>query len=143
MVQSRTEEMPSRHPNVAKEILDRLRLTCLDLPEAYEERAWVGTRWMVTKKTFAHVLMVAEGWPPAYARAAGTDSGCVLTFRSPQPALQVERFGRPPFFRPPWFPNIVGLSVGSATDWQDVAELVTLSYRVLAPKKLVALLDSP
>jgi hypothetical protein len=137
--------MASRHPDVAQEILDRLRLTCLDLPEAYEERAWVGTRWMVTKKNFAHVLMVAEGWPPAYASAAGINSGCVLTFRSPQPAHQVERFGRPPFFRPRWFPNIVGLSIGSgaSTDWQDVAELVTLSYRVLAPKKLVALLDSP
>jgi hypothetical protein len=135
--------MATTHPNVAKEIVDRLRLTCLDLPEAYEERAWVGTRWMVTKKNFAHVLMVADGWPPAYARAAGADSACVLTFRSPQRASQVERFGRPPFLRPAWFPNIVGLSIGPTTDWHDVAELVTLSYRVLAPKKLVALLDSP
>jgi hypothetical protein len=132
----------AKHPNVPKEIVERLRLTCLDLPEAYEERAWVGTRWLVAKKNFAHVLVVAEGWPPAYARAAGTDSGCVLTFRSPQPAVEVARFARPPFFRPPWFPNIVGLFLEATTDWQDVAELVTRSYRVLAPKKLVHLLDS-
>jgi hypothetical protein len=27
------------------------------------------------------------------------------------------------------------------TDWQEIRELVTQSYRVLAPKKLTALLD--
>jgi hypothetical protein len=41
-----------------------LRAICLGLPEAREERAWVGTRWMVGKKTFAHVLTVEDGWPP-------------------------------------------------------------------------------
>jgi hypothetical protein len=133
--------MANGHLSVAPEIIERLRLTCLDLPEAYEEQAWVGTRWMVAKKNFAHVLMVVEGWPPAYARAAGTDFGCVLTCRSAQATAEVARFARPPFFRPPWFPNIVGLCLGTTTDWQDVAELVTGSYRVLAPKKLVRLLD--
>jgi len=29
----------------------------------------------------------------------------------------------------------------SGTDWEEVRELVTESYRVLAPKKLCALLD--
>ena len=42
---------------------ERRRLTCLDLPEAYEEQAWAGTRWMVRKKNFAHVLMIDRGWP--------------------------------------------------------------------------------
>jgi hypothetical protein len=28
------------------------------------------------------------------------------------------------------------------TDWDEVAELLTDSYRITAPKKLVALLDS-
>jgi len=55
---------------VPDNILAKLRLACLDLPEAYEESAWVGTRWMVAKKNFAHVLMIDGGWPPAYARAA-------------------------------------------------------------------------
>jgi hypothetical protein len=27
------------------------------------------------------------------------------------------------------------------TDWEEIRELVTASYRVLAPKKLIALLD--
>jgi hypothetical protein len=29
------------------------------------------------------------------------------------------------------------------TDWEEVAELMTESYCVLAPKKLVALVDRP
>jgi hypothetical protein len=30
------------HPEVPDAVLARLRLVCLDLPEAYEEAAWVG-----------------------------------------------------------------------------------------------------
>jgi hypothetical protein len=30
-----------------------------------------------------------------------------------------------------------------ATDWDEVAELVTESYCIMAPKKLVALVDRP
>ena len=134
--------MPSKHPDVPKAIVDKLRLTCVDLPEAYEQAAWVGTRWMVAKKTFAHVLLIRAGWPPAYARAAANDGpACVLTFRSPRPSVEVPRFRRPPFFVPPWFPNIVGTFLDEATDWNDVAELLLGSYRVLAPRKLVELVD--
>ena len=32
--------------------------------------------------------------------------------------------------------------VNADTDWDEVAELFTDSYRITAPKKLVALLDS-
>jgi hypothetical protein len=134
--------MKSGHPDVPKAVLDRLRLTCLDLPEASEEAAWVGTRWMVAKKNFAHVLMLAAGWPPAYARAAGSDGpACLLTFRCAQPNVTLPRFARAPFFRPPWFPNIVGMFIEADTDWDDVSELLTASYRVLAPRKLVDLID--
>jgi hypothetical protein len=54
---------------VAPEVLVRIRLVCLDLPEVTEEIAWTGVRWCVGKKNFAHVLTIAEGWPPAYAKA--------------------------------------------------------------------------
>ena len=97
---------------------------------------------MVAKRNFAHVLMIASGQPLAYARAAGTVAACVLTFRWPEPTALVPRFARPPFFRPPWFANIAGLRLSAVTDWDEVAELVTQSYRALAPKKLLGLLDS-
>jgi hypothetical protein len=127
---------------VPQEILSRLRLACLDLPEALEEPAWAGTRWVVRKKNFAHALVIDGGWPPAYALAARSDGpACVLTFRSPLAALKAPRFQRPPFFRPVWFPNIVGMFLDAGTDWDDVTALVIESYCVLAPKKLVELVD--
>ncbi len=134
--------MATQRIEVPDGILAKLRLACLDLPEAHEERAWVGTRWMVGKKNFAHALMIDAGWPPAYAKAAGTQGpACVLTFRAPLPALNAPRFRRHPFFRPVWFPNIVGLFIDMHTDWDDVTPLVVESYCVLAPKKLVARVD--
>jgi hypothetical protein len=43
---------------VPHDVERRLRELCLELPDAYEERAWVGTRWRVRNRTFAHVLGV-------------------------------------------------------------------------------------
>ena len=134
--------MTTPHLEVPREIVAKLRSICLDLPEAYEEAAWVGTRWSVRKKNFAHVLMIDAGWPPAYAKVADARGPiCVLTFRSATAALDTPRFGRPPFFRPGWWPNIVGLVVDARTDWDEVAALLTTSYCVLAPKKLAESVD--
>jgi hypothetical protein len=128
-----------KRKEVPREVLSKLRLACLDLPEAREEQAWAGTRWVVGKKNFAHVLMIDGGWPPAYAQAAGNAGpACVLTFRLSRPAVQAPRFSRPPYFRPVWFPNIAGMFIDDSTDWDDVTELVIHSYCVLAPKKLAA-----
>ena len=46
-----------------------------------------------------------------------------------------------PFYKPPWSPTIVGMVLNADTDWTEVAELVTESYRFCAPQKLVRLLD--
>ena len=63
---------------VPLEIVAELRSVCLGLPEAYEEPAWVGTRWRIRKRTFAHVLTVDSGWPPAYARAAASNGPIIV-----------------------------------------------------------------
>jgi hypothetical protein len=128
-----------RHPQVPAVILARLRKACLALPEAHEEQAWTGTRWRIRKETFAHVLMIAEGWPPVYARAAGTDGPvCVLTFQSLGPRVDPETFSRAPYFRPLWRPDILGRVLDAHADWRDITKLVTASYCLLAPKKLAA-----
>jgi hypothetical protein len=125
------------HAEVAPETVARLRELCLALPEAYEEDAWTGTRWQIRKKNFAHVVMIDWGWPRAYASAAGTDGPvAVLTFRASGAELAALANAGPPFFKPVWFPDIVGLRLGDDTDWTEVAELVVESYCVLAPKKL-------
>jgi len=134
----------TQHAEVPAEVVGKLRSVCLGLPEAYEEQAWVGTRWMIRKKNFAHVLMVDSGWPPAYARAIGSGGpACVLTFRSSGDELDVLRYARHPFFKPVWFRDILGMVLDADVDWNEVTELVTESYCVLAPKKLVQLVERP
>jgi hypothetical protein len=124
---------------VPPEIVTRLSAACLALPETYEEPAWTGTGWRVRGRTFAHVVRIESGWPPAYARAAGTDGpATVLTFRSSGGELEALSHMGHPFFRPRWAPDVVGMVLDADVDWSEVAELVTESYRVMAPKKLAA-----
>ncbi|MFH5209927.1 MmcQ/YjbR family DNA-binding protein [Antrihabitans spumae] len=126
------------------EIVAKIRAACTALPDVIEERAWVGTRWKVRSHTFAHVLAVDGGWPQAYAKAAGNDGPInLVTFRSQGIELDVLGRAGHPFFRPVWFPNIVGMILDENSDWGEVAELLTESYCVLAPRKLVDLLDRP
>ena len=121
-------------------ILEELRSVCLGLPEVAEEQAWVGTRWVVRKKTFAHALMLDDAWPEAYARAAeASGPAVVLTFRSSPPELEALRNGGRPFFAPPWRADEVGMLLPLAAreiDWDEIAELLTESFCVQAPKKL-------
>lgn len=127
----------STTPDVPAEVLARLRPVCLGLPEAYEEPAWVGVRWRVRTRTFAHVLVVDAGWPPAYARAAGTGGpATVLMLRSSGAELAALRETGHPFFAPPWRADEVGLVLDARVDWDEVAELVADSYRVMAPRRL-------
>ncbi len=129
---------------VAPEILARLRAVCLALPETYEEQAWVGTRWRVRRKTFAHVLRVAPGEPPVHAAEASVDGpGTVLIFRSQGPELEVLTATGHPFYRPGWGRDVVGMILRADVDWDEVAELLTDSYCVQAPLKLVRRVDRP
>ena len=126
------------------EAVARLRPVCARLPESYEEPAWVGTRWRIRKHTFAHVVPIDGGWPPVYAKTAGTDGPVtVLTFQSS--GQELEAFGHVghPFFRPVWRPGIVGMIVDDDADWGEIAELVVDSYCLLAPRKLVERVERP
>jgi hypothetical protein len=129
---------------VAPAVVAALLSVCEALPEAREETAWVGTRWRVRDRTFAHVLVVESGWPPAYARAAATDGpATVLTFRSSGPELDALRGSGSPYFGPPWRADEVGMVLGADVDWAEVAELVTESYCAVAPRALVDRVDRP
>jgi YjbR protein len=135
---------PSDVPDVPLEVLARIRSVCVALPQAYEQPAWVGTRWRIRERTFAHALLIDSGWPPAYARAARSDGPInVMTFRSSGGELEALRHAGYPFFKPRWRSDIVGMVLDAGTDWEEVAELITESYRILAPKRLVELVDRP
>lgn len=129
--------IPAKAPKVPSDIVLRLRDACMALPEVREEAAWIGTRWCIRKHTFAHVLMLNDGKPAAFAKAAGTPGPlCVLTFRSPLPELDAYAFTWAPFFRPIWFKDIVGMRLDGDTDWDEVEGLLRASWRYQAPRKL-------
>jgi hypothetical protein len=132
------------HVDVPASLVAQVGAMCLALPEAFEEPAWVGTRWKIRTKTFAHVVHIESGWPPAYAAALGADGPAdVLTFRSSGPELAALSDVGPPFFKPVWFTDIVGLVLDDATDWGELAELLTESYCLLAPKQLAQSVRRP
>ena len=129
------EEAKRRYTDgVPEDVEIRLREMCLELPDAYEERAWVGTRWMVRKRTFAHVLGVEVG---------DADAVVVLSFRAAGDELETLRHAGHPFFVLGWGRDAMGMVLDSDTDWDEVRELVTESFCVLAPKMLVARVDRP
>ena len=132
------------YADVPPKVVTRLRRICLALPDAYEEQAWTGTRWMVRKRTFAHVLTVEADQRAAHARASGaTGPTTLVTFRSRGEELEVLRNSGHPFFYAGWGRDVVGMVLDPATDWDEVAELLTESYCVMAPKKLAALVERP
>lgn len=125
-----TETKRRYSDDVPDDVTARLRRMCLALPDAYEEPAWVGTRWMVRRKTFAHVLGVQSG--------AGAPS-TVLAFRADGEDLEALRQAGHPFLVLGWGRSAIGIVLDLDTDWEEVRELVTESFCVMAPKKLAAL----
>ena len=134
----------SRTPRIeaSGDVVARIAPTALALPDAYEEDAWTGVRWRVRSKTFAHVLVAQEGYTSAYRDMTGVaEPTTVLTFRSSGDELLALTHPGPPFYQPPWSPTVVGMVLDGNTDWDEVAELVTESYRFCAPQKLRQRLD--
>lgn len=130
--------------DVSPEILDLLRPICRRLPEAYEEPAWIGVRWRIRTRTFAHVYTPDPERHPAYARrlVAG-EAPTVMTFRVPGDDLLGLTAGDFPFFRADWGRNVACAVLGDHTDWAEIAELLADSYREMAPKFLVARVALP
>ena len=98
------------------------------------EAAWVGTRWQVGTSpggaTVAHVF-------------GGEDQLFRVVFRAePDEVIALQHLG-PPYFRSGWGRNVVGLLLDDDTDWDELAELLTDSYCVQAPRELAARVPRP
>ena len=124
---------PLEFADVPEPLLARVRIPCSRLPDASEERTMRSSRWRVRRRTFAELFNVDRGTGPV----------TVMIFRSAEPELGVLLQTGHPFFPGPWGSNVVGMVLDDDTDWEEVAELVTESYCVMAPKKLVAQVDRP
>ncbi len=100
------------------------------LPKCHEEPAWVGTRWRVGGATVAHVF-------------GGEDQIFRITFRGElDEVMAFEHLGAP-YFRASWGANVIGLMLDDDTDWDELAELLTESYCLVAPERLVARVPRP
>ena len=113
-------------------IVDRVRVACAHLPEAYEEHPFGGVRWRIRGCTLA-ALTTREH-----------ENGIVtyVTFHAAEELDHLVASGHP--FYPGWGGGLVAmvLTDDESTDWEDVRELLTESYCLLAPKKLIARLGS-
>jgi hypothetical protein len=120
--------VPER-PEFPQQWVERLR-RLLDFPECVEEPAWTGVRWRVGSATVAHAF-------------GGEDQLFRITFRAePGEVMALEHLGAP-YFRASWGRNVVGMLLDEATDWDELAELLTDSYCLQAPPALAARVSRP
>lgn len=115
--------------------LPRLRKLCLALPEAHEVEAWAEPTFRVGNKLFA---MYADA-----GNHNGNGRGAVWCKAAPgNQALMVqtapERFFVPPYVGPSGW---VGVRLDRRVNWRELAGLLRDAYRLVAPKRLAALLD--
>lgn len=111
---------------------ERLRALCLALPEAREKQAWDHPTYRVRDKIFAMEAR-GDGRLSLWCKAP-PGSQLVLTGADP------ERFFVPPYVGPKGW---VGMRLDRDPDWDEVRALVTRSYRLIAPKRLAALVPEP
>ena len=115
----------AERPGVPTALLRRLDTVFADLPECYREGAWVGERWRVCKATVAHVF-------------GGEDQQLLIVLRAPEAEVMAFEHLGPSHFKAGWGSNVVGIILDADTDWGDVAEMLTDSYCLQAPARLVA-----
>jgi predicted DNA-binding protein (MmcQ/YjbR family) len=124
---------------VPEDIEQRVRTLCLALPEVTARVDESRTRARSTAHSFdirrrSFCLLVAvedqtgKPVPLLVLRADPGDREAYLSIGHP---FFASRAGR----------DRVGVLLTDDTDWEEIRELVTESYRVLAPKKLTARLD--
>ncbi len=124
----------------------RVRPAALALPGVVEEQAWTGVRWRVRGRTFAHVLVVEDGRPQGYAAALPCDDPCcVVVLRSSGAELDALAHAGPPFAVVPSREGVVLVDLAGPVDDDELRELVTESWLLLAPPALAArvLADGP
>jgi hypothetical protein len=122
----------SRPVEVASELVERIDAQCLALPEVtVRVDAWARS-YDIRRRSFCLLIGQEDetGTPvPLLVLRADPDEREVLLAIG-HPYFGV-RSGR------------IGVLLTDDTDWEEIRELVVESYRVLAPKKLTALLDLP
>jgi hypothetical protein len=111
-----------------------IREICVSLPETTELAEGWAQNYVVRKRSFC--LYLAPDSPVS-------NTVPVLVLRSTDDDRDMYLAMGHPFFEIPRNDRRIGFALGDATNWVEVRELVTDSYCMIAPKKLIALLDLP
>lgn len=114
--------------------LENLRRVCLAFPEVSERLSHGEPTWFVRdKKTFVTYADHHHDDRLAFWCAAPVGAQAVMVADAP------ERFFIPPYVgHRGW----LGVYLDVPIDWDDIADIVEGAYRVIAPWRLVAELDS-
>lgn len=123
---------------IPQEIQDRVRILCLALPEVtvHVDESRSNTRstaysFDIRRRSFCLLVAAKDPTgkpiPRLVLRADPDDREALLSLGHP---YFTPRAGRPR----------LGVLLTENTDWDEIRELVTESYRVIAPKKLTDLL---
>ena len=117
-------------------VLERIGALCLALPEVTvrvdESRASTRSTaysFDIRRRSFCVLMATAD--------AAGRPVPMLVLRAEPYDREALLSVGRP-FFAPRAGPNRIGVWLADDTNWEEIRELVTDSYRMLAPKKLIA-----
>jgi hypothetical protein len=115
-------------------LAERVGTICLALPEAAERLSHGAPTWFVRGKSFVTL----------WAHGHHADDFPHLWCAGPPGAQQELATAEPDrFFRPPYVGGRgwIGVRLDRDPDWAEIAELCQDAYRVIAPARLVALLD--
>jgi predicted DNA-binding protein (MmcQ/YjbR family) len=110
--------------------LARLRKLCLSLAGAYEEETWGQATFRVQRKIFAVTSTHGERTTVSLKAEPGEQQALLAV--------------GDPYYFPPYLGHKgwIGVDLRSGlVDWDEVAELLTDSYRLVAPKRLSARLE--
>jgi hypothetical protein len=122
--------------SLAKVARERAQAIVDRLPEVERTDNALGCYFLVRRKIFGQVLTVLDAQSEPVTMVVGRPD--------PMEREALLAIGHPYFSRGSMDDRVgrIAMVIDSHTDWDEVAELFTDSYRISAPKKLVATLDS-
>ena len=119
---------------IPEAMFERVSGICLALPETtLRSDAW-GHAFQIRRGIFTFLF--------APDNAEGEPVPMVILRADPMERMALVASGHP-FFGGDKDTSRLGVALDDRTDWEELGELITESYRILAPKKLVKLLDEP
>jgi hypothetical protein len=122
-------------PSIAQIARERAQAIVDRFPDVERTDNPLGCYFLVRRKIFAQVATVLD--------PRSEPVTMVVARPDPSEREALLAIGHPYFSRGPFDDRVgrVAILIDSNTDWDEVAELFTESYRISAHKKLVALLD--